>query len=248
MKQIINNKPLWALLVGLAAVIWGYILPVDASDTTLLPRKKKAVIVIDPGHGGHDHGARGAGGTTEKEVTLTLAQMIASCMSKDYKVILTRTGDYWLDGPGRTAIANHHKAALFLSIHASGSYLHQTGGAAVLFHKTGPDQGALPASLASLSESDKKGPRVWDQVQNSHTRDSRLMAETIHAQMMAQNRFSNIAVKGAPLAVTAGADMPAALVEIGYLTKPAHEKELEDDDYLSDLAGEICRGMKDFLE
>jgi len=247
MNQIINKKPVRVRLVLLFVLIFFSALSADAADRTRIMRKKGPVIVIDPGHGGRDSGARGSENTLEKEVTLTLARLIAGCLEKDFNVILTRTGDYWLDSPGRTAAANHNKAALFLSIHASGSYLRKTDGATLFYHKGMTGSVQVSRSADSLSLSDGNGPIAWDDIQKIHLPASRLMAETIQSRLMDQEKFSKSSLKSAPLAVLAGANMPAVLLEIGYLTNPAQEKNLSDDDYLSELAIEICKGIDDFL-
>ena len=62
----------------------------------------RKTIVIDPGHGGHDTGAKGPEGTLEKTIALSLAQMISDGLRAQFHVILTRTGDYWLDIPGNS--------------------------------------------------------------------------------------------------------------------------------------------------
>ena len=76
--------------------------------------KFKKTIVLDPGHGGRDSGAKGPDGSLEKTVSLSLAQLIKDQLEKRYKVVLTRTEDYWLDIPGRTDVANHLEADLFV--------------------------------------------------------------------------------------------------------------------------------------
>ena len=77
----------------------------------------RRIIVLDPGHGGRESGARGADGTAEKSVTLELARLIAAELQRDYKVTLTRTDDYHVDLDNRTALANHLKADVFVSLH-----------------------------------------------------------------------------------------------------------------------------------
>jgi N-acetylmuramoyl-L-alanine amidase len=93
----------------------------------------EGTIVLDPGHGGHDQGARGSDGTLEKAVTLSLARRVAAGLNQNYRAVLTRTDDYGLDIPGRTAIANHEKAKIFISLHSGGSFLHQATQMSVYF-------------------------------------------------------------------------------------------------------------------
>jgi len=251
MNQIIRKKQAGMTLVALVLALqllaaWG-----PSQGISKAPGKSKPIIVIDPGHGGNDGGAKGTGGTIEKDVTLALAREIAKCLKSNYKPVLTRTGDYWLDTTGRTAVANHHKAALFISIHASGSFLHQAGGAAVYYYKdvAGVHTSSEHGTSLSLSESlqGDDDPLVWDEVQAAHLPASKLAAETLGSELVEWHVVSECKVRGAPLAVLTGADMPAALLEIGYLSNPSTEKKLIDDSYLSELARAVCSGIDDYF-
>jgi len=116
-------------------VIFVCALTSESSPEKMIFGNQKKIIVIDPGHGGYDNGAQGPDGTFEKNVTLTLARIIAEELGNTYRVILTRTDDYLLDIPARTAAANHLEADLFISIHAGGSFLHQASGMSLYYFK-----------------------------------------------------------------------------------------------------------------
>ena len=79
------------------------VIPADAKQPLFDAYRR--MIVLDPGHGGHEIGARGAEGTLEKAVAMELAQLIAAQLQRDYKVTLTRTDDYHVDLDNRTALA-----------------------------------------------------------------------------------------------------------------------------------------------
>ena len=97
------------------------ITPVQAEkvDTKSL---HSGIIVLDPGHGGNDVGAHGTQNMTEKQVALTFVGLMTQRLKKTYKVVLTRKDDYQIDAFERSAIANHLKADLFVSIHTGGSF------------------------------------------------------------------------------------------------------------------------------
>ena len=95
----------------------------------------KRIIVIDPGHGGQDFGAKGSDGTLEKTVTLELARLIASQLEPEFKVVLTRTDDYQVELDDRTALANHLKAAIFISIHTGAGFVHSTTGTSIYYYQ-----------------------------------------------------------------------------------------------------------------
>jgi len=84
------------------------------------PPKQRAVVVIDPGHGGKDPGAIGIGGLQEKQVILPISKQIAAILEKEgIKVVMTRDSDYFVDLAPRVAIAERANADIFVSIHAN---------------------------------------------------------------------------------------------------------------------------------
>lgn len=84
------------------------------------PPKQRAVVVIDPGHGGRDPGAIGIGGLQEKQVILPISKQIAAILEKEgVKVVMTRDSDYFVDLAPRVSIAERANADVFVSIHAN---------------------------------------------------------------------------------------------------------------------------------
>jgi N-acetylmuramoyl-L-alanine amidase len=207
----------------------------------------KQVIVLDPGHGGSDPGARGPNGIREKDVVLTLARILATELEGQYHVVLTRTDDYQVDINTRTAQANHLKADLFISLHTAGSFVHRTAGATIFFYQDFPrSSGGGPAAPEPGSHK-PDAPRLWQGLQKRHIGASRLLARLINSRLNSVGNTPQSTIQGAPLAVLQGADMPAVLIEPGYLTNPAEEEKLRDRQYLMTLATAIRRGIEDFL-
>lgn len=206
----------------------------------------KPIIVIDPGHGGQDSGAKGPDGTLEKTVTLELASLIASKLEPEFKVVLTRTDDYGIDLGNRTSMANHLKADVFIGIHTGGSFSHSITGTSIYYYQTDsrPDPSGEPLPLSDAQKRNK--PILWKNVQISHVSKSRALAGTIDERLKGTPAVQS-RIEGAPLAVLQGAAMPAILIEVGYLTNPAEEKKLRDPHYLMDLAEQIRLGIEDFL-
>ncbi len=206
----------------------------------------KSIVVIDPGHGGQDSGARGPDGTSEKTVTLELANRIAAELEPEFKVVLTRSDDYGLDLDNRTAMANHLKADILISIHTGGSFVHSTAGTAIYYYQdfSKPDSGREqpPTSAGQI----RNEPILWQNVQNSHLSKSRALARSIDERLKGITALQS-RIEGAPLAVLQGAAMPAILIEVGYLTNPTDEKNLRDERFLMELSGQISRGVEDFL-
>jgi N-acetylmuramoyl-L-alanine amidase len=207
----------------------------------------KRIIVLDPGHGGQDPGARGPDGTLEKSVALTLARMVAAELEPEYKVTLTRTDDYGVDLVQRTALANHLKADLFISIHTGGSFVYSTEGTLIYHYQNVSAPPPTGEEGPSIRNKNENSPVLWDRVQNRYLEKSRSLARMIFARLSSLNSIKNRRIQGAPLAVLQSADMPAVLIEVGYLTNPLAEKNLRNQRFLRDLAAEISRGIEDFF-
>ncbi|MDY6952123.1 MAG: N-acetylmuramoyl-L-alanine amidase [Thermodesulfobacteriota bacterium] len=202
------------------------------------------VVVLDPGHGGHDHGAVGPSGLAEKTVALNLARKVEETLRKDYAVHVTRDGDYWVSIENRTAMANHHRADLFLSLHTGGSSHHMARGMAVFFF--GPGRGLASQKVAPVAQT-KEGLRPWDHVQWRHATKSKLLADVVHRHLLAQVNPMDRGMHEAPCLVLRGADMPAILIEVGYVSHPEEEKELNDPDIITTVAEAIGKGIREFF-
>ena len=88
---------------------------------------------------------------------------------------------------------------------------------------------------------------MWQGLQKRHIGASRLLARLINSRLNSVENIPPSTIRGAPLAVLQGADMPAVLIEPGYLTNPAEEEKLCDRHYLMELATAIRRGIDDFF-
>ena len=206
----------------------------------------KKIIVIDPGHGGQDNGARGPDGRLEKTVTLELARLMAAQLEPEFKVVLTRTDDYGMDLDKRTAVANHLKADIFIAIHTGGSFVHSTTGTSIYYYQTASRPEAAQKRELSSANTKRNTTILWKNIQNRHVSRSRALAGTIDDRLKAIAAVQS-RIERAPLVVLQGADMPAILIEIGYLTNPAEEKNLRDQRFLMDLAEQIRLGIEDFI-
>jgi len=243
-RQKIEHYLVYALTVML--ILFGA--TADGISKKPFPRKHKGVVVIDPGHGGNEHGSRSADDVLEKAVTLSLARLIADRLEGECEVMLTRTDDYWLDIPKRTALANYQQADLFVSLHAGGSFVHSAGGTVIFYYEKHPELDLVKETptLESLSAEDT--PLMsWNDIQDRYLTSSKKLAETMQAQIVKITQDPDSRIKGAPLSVLQGADMPAILIEIGYLTNPNEGKALSNPDFLALIAEAISKGVKSYL-
>ena len=218
-------------------------------------------IVIDAGHGGTDEGARGADGTLEKDVTLGVARRLRAAIEARLgaRVILTRTGDTLVPIDERAAVANNNKADLFISLHANSS-LSRTRRGAEVFYLSIADYGAEAREVAEreapLLSVVGGGAREidiveWEMAQARHVDRSARLAELVEDELRRRVPMSPRAIQPAPFRVLVGANMPAVLVEMGFISNPTQEAELTaasfQNEVVDALIGAVLR-FRDYLE
>jgi len=247
-RRLIKSGPLRCLAMATAAAIIVLAGTNAGSAKKLVVIPYEGTLVLDPGHGGHDQGARGPDGTLEKAVSLALARRVAAGLNQNYRVVLTRTDDYGLDITSRTAIANHEKAKIFISLHTGGSFRHQATRMSVYYFEEiiDPSQDAVGEKLKPTESGEQAAP--WDSVQRTHAAASRKLANFMQNQFNRHTLTTPCNLQGAPLMLLRGADMPAIIIEIGYLTNPIDEKMLKDPDSIENYAKIISSGINAYLE
>ena len=209
--------------------------------------RDKRIIVIDPGHGGYDKGAKGTGKTYEKKLTLKLAENIAKELGGKHIAILTRTDDYWVNIYHRAATANHLNADLFISIHTGGSFLCNTSGINIFYYnKKFESSLSVKASVYDDFDSNAGFP-FWNSLQERHKSSGRILARFVRDAILDKTRELKIKIQDAPVLVLEGANMPAILIETGYITNPAEEKKIKNNKILHDISKGICDGINNFF-
>lgn len=219
---------------------------------------KASRIMIDPGHGGHDPGAIGVGGLKEKDVTLQVARMLKVELERRWnvEVLMTRTDDRFIPLEERTAMANTLGADLFISIHANASRNSQARGVETYYLQWAKDERAMEVAArenavttARMHEL-KKFIRMI--LQNPKVEESRDLASYIQKNlvrsMKAIYNVKDLGVKTAPFYVLMGAEMPAILVEIAFITHPVEGKRLRDEAFLKKIVHGIASGLEQYLE
>ena len=193
-------------------------------------------IVLDAGHGGHDTGARSPQGLNEKDVNLALALKLAKKLRRrtNLEVVLTRHDDTFIPLPERTRIANEAGADLFMCLHANGAYSQTATGFEVYFLSARASD-ARAAALARLENSaealggavdglpaggDDLSAIFHDLIRTENLAASQRMAVAIQARLDLAMNIENRGVKQAPFYVLVGAQMPAVLVEVGFMSNP----------------------------
>jgi N-acetylmuramoyl-L-alanine amidase len=209
-------------------------------------------IVIDPGHGGKEVGAVGPGGLLEKDITLAVARKLAASLASKTgaRVVMTREDDSIVSLDQRTAIANQYKADLFLSVHMNAAVVKDAKGSETYYLSLeASDELARKAaetenaSAASDPASDLK-LILWDLAQQAYIEESSRFAQAIQEEMNAATSVANRGVKQAPFKVLIGATMPAALVEVGFITNAEEETKLQSDEFQNLMVEALSRAVQ----
>ena len=221
-------------------------------------------IVLDAGHGGHDNGATGPGGLTEKELVLDVTKRVAKLVEDKLgiKVLLSRDGDHFVTLKDRTSFANRERADLFVSIHANAhssathegveTYFLSSEATDITARQTAAAENSVvqlekpAAPKAGNGRQDILRTILWDLLQSEFLTESSRLAEIVQDAMTRSLRIPNRGVKQAGFYVLGGAAMPAILVEIGFVTNPREEKRLRETKYRDEIARAIYSGIAEY--
>lgn len=226
----------------------------------------KTVVAIDAGHGGKDPGAIGKNlGIKEKEITLSISKELKALLDADpnFKAVMTRSGDYFIQLPQRTEIARKHKADLLISIHADSS------------PKSNLLKGASVWVLSNRRASDEMGKWLEDHEKQSEllggagsvlsSNNERYLNQTVldlqfsHSQRAGYelgrsilNKMANVTAlaKSSPqhasLSVLRSPDITSVLIETGFLSNSTEEAKLASANYRKQIARAIYSGLVNY--
>lgn len=224
------------------------------------PEHAFTTVVLDPGHGGRDPGAIGPDGTMEKDITLAIARRVQDHLrrSSDLTVVLTRETDVFVPLEARVALANAREADLFVSIHLNAAPSRAAVGTETYFLSAvasdeaarasaerenkslefeGKHQGAPPTDLALI---------FADLARSASLRESEVFAAALQerfVQEAASVRGESRGVKQAPFFVLVGAQMPAVLTEVGFISNPKQEQALRAERVQEEIAAAIAKSI-----
>ncbi len=217
-------------------------------------------VVLDAGHGGHDEGATGPSGLQEKDVVLDVAKLLAGRLrQRGVQVVMTRASDEFLSLEQRTAVANDADADLFLSIHANASSSRKPQGIETYFASLDAtdedarataerENSAFGAAAPDFGRADPLAAILGDLIESQHLQESSEFAKIAQSQLSKVGRAPSRGVKQAPFVVLMGVQMPASLVEIGFLTNPDDEKGLRRKQQREDLAEALADAVMVFAK
>jgi N-acetylmuramoyl-L-alanine amidase len=229
------------------------------------PPQNKArtlIVAIDAGHGGEDPGATGARKNREKTVVLAIARELQAMLQKDpaFTPFMVRTGDYYVGLRERSDKARAANADLFVSIHADAFKNPAAHGASVYVLS---DRGATSETARWLADTENAADLIGGvslDDKEDHVRMTLLdlsmtyqrnasmgVASSILGHMGSFARLHKKSVEQAAFVVLKSPDMPALLVETGFISNPEEEAKLITAAYQRKMAGAILAGIKEYF-
>jgi N-acetylmuramoyl-L-alanine amidase len=231
--------------------------PANRAPSATQRANLRKVVVIDPGHGGRDPGALGEH-AREKEITLAAAKELKKRLedSGRYRVVMTRSDDTYIPLENRVQIARRAGADLFISLHADAGANKQTRGASVY---TLSDEGSERVAKNVTSNSDwfidaevPGGTRavkqiLFDLTQRATRNKSGAFAELLIDKVGGEAPLLTRAHRDARYVVLFAPDVPAVLLEMGFITNSADEKLLTSDQQRSKIVRAIQAAIDEYF-
>jgi N-acetylmuramoyl-L-alanine amidase len=224
--------------------------------------RRLIIVAVDPGHGGEDPGARGRGGTNEKDVTLAIARKLKARIDEepDMRAFLTRDGDYFMPLHMRVAKARRVNADLFVSVHADAFIKpHARGSSVFALSESGATSAAASwlarrennADLIGGVNLDVQDPylkrTLLDLSQTATITDSLKLGKAVLSHLGGVNTLHKPQVEQAGFAVLKAPDIPSILVETAFISNPEEERKLRSGSYQDKMADAILSGIKRYF-
>lgn len=215
-------------------------------------------IVIDPGHGGKDPGAM-AFGLKEKDIVLDIAKKLAPALKKELgcDVVLTRKDDSFISLEERTAIANTNNADLFISLHINAHQSAKVRGLETYYLNLTTNAEAMRVAARENATSTHQMSELQDILsdimKNSKIDESSRLAQQVHNSILSEadkrgfSEIKNLGVKQAPFYVLIGAQMPAILIELAFISNEKDVDNLKSAAFVDMLTKEISDGVRSYI-
>ena len=238
-----------------------------ASSAFRPPAEPTMTVVIDAGHGGKDPGNLGTGRykTAEKDITLAVAHKTAAYIEErvpGVRIVMTRTGDTYPTLPERVRMANESQADLLLSIHCDSLEKSSAVGSSTFVMGLGKSDASLRVASkenATIFQENSDETRGFDPndpdtfialalKQEIYLERSLQLADLIQTQFRERVGRKDRGVRQAGYYVTAYANMPSVLVELGFLTNPKEEDFLRSEKGQDYMASALFRAFRSYAE
>ncbi len=234
-------------------------LPLPTPPQPAQPRAKSfKTIVIDPGHGGKDPGARGQRGTEEKDITLKVALKLRNLLSKQpgVRVLMTRERDEFVELEDRAKFANGQEADLFVSIHVNSHPQRSVKGIEIYHFGEAKDQRALEVAARENGTPLNSTGVGWEYLVADLLTAKKIEASLELAWIAKEAMVTNLnghydlvdhGVKTAPFYVLRFTSMPSILAEVAYISNSAEEDLLRTTRFTTRVAEALMEGVNTFL-
>ena len=230
-------------------------------------RDRDIIVAIDAGHGGEDPGSVGPSGTYEKNIVLSIAKKLAARIDREpgMRSVLTRTGDYFVDVNLRPQLARRAKADLFISIHADAFTTPQPRGGSVWVLSTGRADTELGRWMERTEQHSQllggAAEVINDAVNERYLAETILglsmdhsmatshdLSEKVIQEMRKITRMHKKQPQAASLGVLTAPDIPSILVEVGFISNPQEEKNLNWAKHRERLAESVFVATKRYFK
>ncbi|WPX19891.1 N-acetylmuramoyl-L-alanine amidase [Pseudomonas sp. 10S4] len=228
--------------------------------------KRDIIVVVDPGHGGKDPGAVGAKGEREKDVVLSIAQLLAKRLKREkgYDVKLVRNDDFFVPLRKRVEIARKHNADMFISVHADAAPRLTASGASVYCLSEGGatsatarfmaerENGADLLGATSLLNLKDKDPMlagvILDMSMNATIAASLQLGSTVLGSLAGITTLHQKRVEQAGFAVLKSPDVPSILVETGFISNARDSQRLVTARHQQAVADGLFEGLQRYFQ
>ena len=236
-------------------------------DESSSHRDRDIIVAIDAGHGGEDPGSIGPSGTYEKHITLSIAKKLEAMINAErgMRAIMTRKGDYYISVNKRPEIARKQKADLLISIHADAFTQPQPKGGSVWvlsMRRADTELGRWMEKSERHSQllggaaeviSDKSSERYLAETILGLSMDHSMatsfnLGNTVIEEMKKITSLHKKTPQAASLAVLTSPDIPSILVEVGFISNPQEEKNLNWSKHREKLAKAMFNATKRYFK
>ena len=239
--------------------------PSEAIQDTTHP-KRDIIVVVDPGHGGKDPGAVGAKGEREKDVVLSIAQLLAKRLKREkgFDVKLVRNDDFFVPLRKRVEIARKHNADMFISVHADAAPRLTASGASVYCLSEG---GATSATARFMAQRENgadllgatrllnlkdKDPMlagvILDMSMNATLAASLQLGSAVLGSLAGITTLHQKRVEQAGFAVLKSPDVPSILVETGFISNARDSQRLVTARHQQAVADGLFEGLQRYFQ
>ncbi|WEJ05675.1 N-acetylmuramoyl-L-alanine amidase [Pseudomonas sp. FJ2-5-13] len=228
--------------------------------------KRDIIVVVDPGHGGKDPGAIGSKGQREKDVVLSIAQLLAKRLKREkgFDVKLVRNDDFFVPLRKRVDIARQHKADMFISVHADAAPRLTASGASVYALSEGGatsatarfmaqrENGADLLGATTLLNLKDKDPMlagvILDMSMNATIASSLQLGSSVLGSLQSITSLHQKRVEQAGFAVLKSPDVPSILVETGFISNARDAQRLVTARHQQAVADGLFEGLKRYFQ